>query len=1153
MKKKLENHDSYWFKRKILFFMKNLIVLMLVVTSMNLFATESYSQRTKLSMELDHSTLKEVLSEIRRQTEFTVLYNSSDVKDVSQLDHDFKEATVIQILDKCLERTELTYEIKDKVIIIQPKGEKSVKKAPVQKQEKKTIKGTITDEKGDPMPGVTVVVVGSTRGVITDIDGGYEIEVDPIDKLRFSFIGMEDQEIDVAGKTQIDVKLLQKTENLDGVTVVAFAKQKKSSVMAAIETIRPSDLKVPSSNLTTALAGRMAGIISYQTSGEPGKDNAEFFIRGIMTFGHNSKPLILVDGMELTTDDLARINPDDIASFSIMKDATSTALYGARGANGVVYVTTKEGVEGEATVNVRYETSLSEATKNIELADPITYMLMHNEAVRTRDPIGQLPYSLNKVDQTIAGGDPVLYPTTDWYKELFEDRASSHRLNVSVSGGGKVARYYLAASVTQDNGSLKVDGRNNFNSNIDLKKYGVRSNVNLNLTETTKAKILFDANFDKYTGPLDGGGDIYKKVMRTNPVLFRPYYEADEDHKYTNHILFGNSGDGNYFNPYADLVKGYKDYDRSKFNVTLELHQDLDFLTEGLKASATVNGNKYSFFDVRRQYQPYFYEPMVHPETKKLSLKPLNEESGTEYINYVPGGKKLESTFYMESKLFYNRLFNDKHDIGAMLVYTMREKVIAFQSNLQKSLPYRNMGLSGRATYGYNDKYFGEFSFGYNGSERFSKKHRFGFFPSAGIGYMVSNEAFFEPLKRVVTKFKLKSTYGLVGNDAIGKDDDRFFYLSQVNMNDFKRRGYTFGKNRDNFRSGVSISRYANDEITWETAKKLNLGVELTLFDKIEIHADYFTEHSENILMNRVQYASMGLQSNVRANVGEAKGRGVEVSLDYQDTFGPDLWIQARANFTYATNEIYKKEEPDYSATPWLSKVGQNLKQKWGLIAERLFVDEEEVKNSPVQGFGEYHAGDIKYRDVNGDGKVTNLDIVPIGNPEVAEINFGFGFSAGYKGLDISCFFQGATNVSFWVNPVYTAPFLDVTYRGENFKDKKNNQLLKVWADSYWSETNRDVYAKWPRLSETPILNNMQTSTWFMQDGSYLRMKSAEIGYTLPENLVNKFKLTKCRVYLSGSNLFTFSNFKLWDPGMKGNGLGYPIQRVYNAGINLTF
>lgn len=527
---------------------------MLVVTSMNLFATESYSQRTKLSMELDHSTLKEVLSEIRRQTEFTVLYNSSDVKDVSQLDHDFKEATVIQILDKCLERTELTYEIKDKVIIIQPKGEKSVKKAPVQKQEKKTIKGTITDEKGDPMPGVTVVVVGSTRGVITDIDGGYEIEVDPIDKLRFSFIGMEDQEIDVAGKTQIDVKLLQKTENLDGVTVVAFAKQKKSSVMAAIETIRPSDLKVPSSNLTTALAGRMAGIISYQTSGEPGKDNAEFFIRGIMTFGHNSKPLILVDGMELTTDDLARINPDDIASFSIMKDATSTALYGARGANGVVYVTTKEGVEGEATVNVRYETSLSEATKNIELADPITYMLMHNEAVRTRNPIGLLPYSLNKVDQTIAGGDPVLYPTTDWYKELFEDRASSQRLNVSVSGGGKVARYYLAASVTQDNGSLKVDGRNNFNSNIDLKKYGVRSNVNLNLTETTKAKILFDANFDKYTGPLDGGGDIYKKVMRTNPVLFRPYYEADEDHKYTNHILFGNSGDGNYFNPYADLV-----------------------------------------------------------------------------------------------------------------------------------------------------------------------------------------------------------------------------------------------------------------------------------------------------------------------------------------------------------------------------------------------------------------------------------------------------------------------------------------------------------------------------------------------------------------------------------------------------------------------
>ena len=600
MKKNLNCHflsnprrwlKAYWF-------MRNFIILFFVF-NLNAFS-KGFTQDISF-VKYDDMTIYDVFENVKEQTGYGILYKQNEIDLDARVNLTKENYTVQEVLDEALEGTNLTCKIKDEVIVVyeaKKKLEKEIKIPPAQQIKKQKVKGIVTDDRGDAMPGVTVVIVGSTRGVITDIDGGYEIEVEANEKLRFSFIGMEDQEIGVANKIQIDVKLLQKTENLDDVTVVAFAKQKKSSVMAAIETIKPSELKVPSSNLTTALAGRMAGIISYQTSGEPGKDNAEFFIRGIMTFGHNSKPLILVDGMELTTDDLARINPDDIASFSIMKDATSTALYGARGANGVVYVTTKEGTEGKASVNVRYETSLSEATQDIELADPITYMQMHNEAIRTRDPIGLLPYSLNKVDQTIAGGNPVLYPTTNWYKELFEDRASSQRLNVSVSGGGKVARYYLAASVTQDNGSLKVDGRNNFNSNIDLKKYGVRSNVNLNLTETTKAKILFDANFDKYVGPLDGGGDIYKKVMRTNPVLFRPYYEADEDHQYTQHILFGNSGDGDYFNPYADLVKGYKDYDRSKFNVTLELHQDLDFLTEGLKASATVNGNKYSFFDV---------------------------------------------------------------------------------------------------------------------------------------------------------------------------------------------------------------------------------------------------------------------------------------------------------------------------------------------------------------------------------------------------------------------------------------------------------------------------------------------------------------------------------------------------------------------------
>jgi TonB-linked SusC/RagA family outer membrane protein len=1026
-------------------------------------------------------------------------------------------------------------------------GGVSANPAPTQTRTK-TITGVIVDTSGESLPGATVQIKGTTTGVITDIDGKFTgLTVKESDIIVVAFVGMTTKEIPVAGKTEFTVVLEDASVELEGVQVVAFGKQKKESVISSITSVRPSDLKVPSSNLTSALAGRIAGIIAYQRSGEPGVDNADFFIRGVTTFGYKKDPLVLLDNNEISSGELARIQPDDIASFNIMKDAAATALYGSRGANGVILVTTKEGAEGKAKLNIRFEESLSTPTHRVELADPVTYMRLHNEAVRTRDPLGMTFYSQNKIDNTIRGGNPYVYPANDWYDIMFNDIAQSQRINFNLNGGGKIARYYIAGTFNNDNGNLKVDKLSNFNSNINVQRFMLRTNVNINVTPTTEVKVRLQGKFDDYRGPIDGGEALYKKVMRTNPVLFPAYYAPDEDNIQTQHVLFGNYDKGQFTNPYADMIKGYKETSDSQMFAQFELEQKLDFLTEGLSFRGMFNTSRYAYFDVQRYYSPFYYSVSYYDkykDTYRLSL--LNEESGREYLDYHEGQKNVQSSMYMESSLNWNRTFNDDHNVAGMLVFTVREFQAANAGDLQRSLPTRNVNLAGRFTYAFGSRYFTEFNFGYNGSERFAAKERFGFFPSGGVGWIVSNEGFFsDELKKTITKLKLKGTLGLVGNDAIGSDADRFFYISNVNMNDYSR-GMSFGtygnSGSGHYLSGVSISRYANDQITWEISKKLNLGVELNLWDKLEIQADYFTEHRWNILMARQSIpATMGLQSSISANVGEANAHGVDVSLDYTHFIGKDFWLKGLANFTYASSEFKVYEEPDYSATPWMSRVGTSLNQRVGYVAERLFVDEEEIRNSPTQ-FGRYMAGDIKYKDINGDGTITSLDQVPIGYPTSPEIVYGFGLSTGYKAFDLSCFFQGLARESFWIDVSATAPFID-----------HQGALLKVYADDHWSEDNRNLYALYPRLSETHVSNNEVSSTWFMQNGAFLRLKSLEMGYTLPVKTTKKIGVSNFRLYLSGTNLLTFSKFKLWDPEMGGNGLGYPIQKVYNIGLQLSF
>ena len=1018
----------------------------------------------------------------------------------------------------------------------------------------KTVKGVIYEEEtGEPMPGATVSVEGSTRGVMTDLDGSFELTgVKPTDKLKFECLGKETQVLQVGTMTNFVVKLKNAANELDEVTVVAFGKQRKESVIGSISTVDVKTLKVPSSNLTTALAGNVAGVIAYQRTGEPGQDNADFFVRGITTFGANTSPLILIDNIELTSTDLARLQPDDIESFSIMKDATATALYGARGANGVIFVTTKRGQEGPAKIFARVETSISAPTDVVELADPVTYMKSYNEAISTRDPLGELMYTYDKIEQTgKPGANRLIYPANDWYDMLFKDFATSYRANVSARGGGKVATYYVSGAYTEDTGVLKVDKRNSFNNNIDDKNYTLRSNVDINVTPTTKLAVRLTGNFRDYQGPLNGGSDVYRQIMHSDPVLFPAYYPVDDEHVGIQHIMFGNYEDGSYINPYANLVKGYKNYQRSQMIAAVQLEQDLKFITKGLSFMTLFNLTRLSEFTVNRQFNPYWYRlDRYDSYTGEYHVNRINE-NGTDYLTYSESGKTVKNTMYSETRLNYNRSFG-KHDVTGLLVFTASESLTANAGSLQLSLPSRNAGLSGRFTYGYDKRYFVEYNFGYNGSERFHKSHRWGFFPSAGLAWMMSNEKWFKPLTKVVSNLKLRYSYGLVGNDNIGSSSNRFYYLSEMSMNN-SGLGASFGETRNVSYNGIGVVRYANEAITWEKSYKSNYALELGLFKKLDIIAEYFTEHRTDIFMQRADIPNtMGLQAAVYGNIGQARSKGIDIQADYKQAWASGLWASARANFTYSTGKYDVYEEPTYPES-YRQHAGRSIRQTWGYIAERLFVDDEDAANSPSQAaFGsQYGGGDIKYTDVNGDGVITNADMVPIGYPTSPEIIYGFGVSLGHKGFDVSVFFQGLGRESFWIdatsaystkyNKYGTAPFVN------------NGQLLKAYSDSHWSEDNRDIYALYPRYSAYENHNNTQVSTWWMRDGSFVRLKQMEFGYTLPQKLTNKIHIDNLRVYFQGNNLLCWSKFKLWDPELAGEGFNYPIQRTFNIGVNVIF
>lgn len=1020
-----------------------------------------------------------------------------------------------------------------------------------------TIRGTITDaETGESIPGVLVSIMGTTIGTYSDDNGKYSLllpsVVDADSKLQFKFLGYHTEERPMSKNNVVNVALRSESTDLEEVVVVGYGTQKKESLVGSIQTVTPGDLKVPSSQLSTSFAGKLAGVVAVQRSGEPGADGANFWIRGISTFENGvTTPLIIMDGVQISSADLNAIAPEVIESFSVLKDATATALYGSRGANGVMIVTTKTGQNlPKPKINVRFETSVNMPIRTPKTVDGITYMNMYNEASRNNSLQESMLYSQEKINNTAAGYDPLLYPNVDWYDELFKDYTINQQAHFNIRGGNKKITYFMSASLNHDTGMLKNKSKDYFsyNNNVEVWKYNFQNNIAINLSPSTNVALRLTTRLQDRTQPaVDEVSSIFRQVMLSNPVDFPILYPQNDPRNNSsidyNNILWGGKGGSlgtANANPMALLTNGYQDKFQSTVLANLELSQGLDFVTKGLSFKGIAAFKNWSQSGTKRSanYNQFYisnYTLDANGRMTDYGLDFVKEEVET-VLGTEAKANTGDRTLYLEGLINYDRTFDRVHNVAAMFVYNQEQYNINNPTDLITSLAQRKQGIAGRLNYNYDHRYLAEVNFGYNGSENFAKGHRWGFFPSVAVGYNISQESFWEPIRPIVSNLKLRGSWGKVGNDQM--DKQRFLYLERLNLN-VVGGGYLTGVEQNKLTNGIRYTRFRNENITWEVGEKINVGLDMQFLNSLNVMVDVFTETRSDIFLTRQSIPNFFGTSDIElyGNLGKVRNKGLDVAASYYKQFGKELFVSFKGTFTFATNKILEYDDPEYRQYPNLSRVGQPVHRLQMYQADRLFIDQVEVNNSPTQLLGGYiSGGDIKYvdqADVNGikDGKIDGNDQIWAGHPTVPEIVYGFGPSISWKKWDFSLFFQGAARTSLMMNGFH--PF------GTN----ETRNVLDFVADNYWSVDNPNPDAKYPRLSRYDNNNNNVNSTYWLRDAAFLKLKNMEMGYN--------FKFM--RVYLSGTNLFTISDFKLWDPEQGGGaGFKYPTQRVFNLGVQLA-
>ncbi len=1015
-------------------------------------------------------------------------------------------------------------------------------------QNKMTVTGIVTDELGEPMIGAGVLVKNTVTGVITGLDGEYSITIDAAGGggiLVFSTLGYDDQEVPVNGRTEINVQMQPQSTSLDEVVVVGYGVQKRESVVGAISTVDASTLKVPSAQLSTGLAGQLSGVVSMNRSGEPGKaSSADFYIRGVSSFQGTVTPLVLVDGIER---DIDLVDTDDIESFSILKDASASAVYGVRGANGVIIITTKKGQEGRPKINFRSETGITSPTQLPRFVNASTFAEMANEAYY--GAYGTYPYDEEALAHYANGDDPDLYPDVDWMKALYKNVASNQRFNVSINGGTEVVKYFISGSYFTESSIFRNSKDYAYNSSIKYDKFNFRANVDINITPSTVFSVNMANIYETRFAPGTETSQIWYRAFRTSPNAFPVTYSDG--------TLSAPSVSGEQ-NPYNLLVhSGYREQFWNSAQSLIGLKQDfgaiwdpLQGLTASIKFSWDATGSQ---TQIRSKTPRQFHATRRDEDGNLVFGNPIYE--GSETLSFSSSAYSYLVT-YMEGSLNYSRLFG-KHRVGAMFLYNHKIRRNTAGYNSTNSIPYKNQGIAGRITYAFKDRYFAEFNMGYNGSENFAPGHRFGFFPAVSAGWLMSEEPWWDPVKNYVNMVKWKASYGKVGNDQIS--GTRWLYLSTI----IGGNSYVVGKEGTDGGSGIVTGRPENLNFSWEEETKLNVGVEFELFRELRVQTDFFRSRRTGILMQRSGLpAYAGLQNSSKlpyVNVGETLNSGIDISADWHKQVG-EWFFTAKGNFTYNRNKLVNNDEPDWEYK-YQNRIGKPYgvggAQPWGLLATGLFQSEEEIANSPVQTFGEYRVGDIKYQDINGDGVIDANDQIYLGYTTLPEITYGFGATASYKGFDVNVFFQGVGNVNFFISGNSMRQVFAATDTFE-MSALQQDRYDRGWTVKKYEAGIDQSDALYPRLSWSGTAgyhNNTQTSSWWQRNGAFLRLKNAEIGYTFPKKLLARTGFIQgVRVYVSGTNLLTFSDFKLWDVETgSGDGSTYPNNRVVSFGININF
>lgn len=1105
------------------------------------------SAQKKINLTFSDIPLYQAIDLMEKNSTYTFFYDVKRIDLEQNVSLFANNIAIEKAMSQMFEKTAVSYEIINNQIALYPTST-------ILANKRRTITGVVSDiSTGEVLPGVTIFIKNTIIATSSDYNGSYTLVV-PVDSITsnsnivFSSLGYANLSLPIGSSKSINGRMQAVSNDLEEVVVVAYGSQKKETMVGAIHSIHTTELIGSSSHISTGLAGRLAGLVAVQRSGMPGEEGADFWIRGISTFNNMTKPLIILDGVQIDNEELNVIDPESIESFSILKDATATALFGMLGANGVMIVKTKTGKRRDKPeINFRLETTLNRPTYKPKTTDGLTFMQMYNQAAQNSSLGSVKMYSQEKIDHTQRGINSILYPDVDWYSELFKNHTFNEKIHLNIRGGSSRVTYFVSGNANHDRGMTRNRSKDffSYDNSINLWRLNFQSNIEATLSNTTKVGLRINTQMHDYTGPSRNTGELFNLIIQSNPVDFPVYFDSQDNRNVstieTNGKLWGgksSSFDNYYYNPLGEMTKGYNNTFKSSATANLDINQDLDFLLRGLSVKTLFSfRNKMQSSVIREsRYNQYYISEYVLDDNQILSTYKLNfaKDEKDFVLNNFSKVNTGNRTIYIQGLINYDRAF-DQHNVAGMFVYNQEQYNENTPYDLITSLPKRKQGVAFRANYNYDYRYLFEFNFGYNGSDNFAKGHRFGFFPSVALGYNIGHENYWKTLKPYINHLKIRGSWGKVGNDQIA--NERYLYMEKIDMGGVD---YTTGVLQNNHQTGPKYLNFGNNNISWEVGEKINIGLDMHLYNTVNFTVDVFSETRSKIFMDRRSVPTFWGTNNIKlyGNIGKVKNQGLDFSVDYNNAIGRDLFISFKGTFTYAHNTILERDEPPFQLYSNQSSIGHSVHTLPMYLASGLFIDEIDVKNSPYHSLGgTTNAGDIKYLDqanIYGqtDGIIDNNDIVYTGQPTVPEIVYGLGSYAKWKQWDFSFFLQGVAKTSLMMEGFHP------------FGSDNHQNVLQFIADDYWSVENPNPLARYPRLSAIDNRNNTVNSTFWLRDASFLKLKNIELGYT--------YKWM--RIYFRGTNLFTISKFKHWDPEQGGgSGFSYPTQQEYTIGLHLNF